>query len=124
MSRLADERAAIVGALAAAGVRTATTGRIATPCVLVEPGDPWSEPHRLAGTRGRVSRWRLTAIAGAADRNAAYDELATLVDLVDVALKGLGRSSELPSWARPVETEVAGTRAAFASIATIQHTSS
>jgi hypothetical protein len=124
MSRLGDERAAILAALVNAGIRTATTGKLAAPVVLVEPGDPWSEPHRLGSGagRGRVSRWRLTAIAGAADRNGAYDELADLVDRVDVAVRTL-QGAELPSWARPIEQEVAGTRVAFATIATIQYAS-
>ena len=76
-----------------------------------------------AAAPGRNSRWRLTAIAGAADRLAAYDELGELVDRVDAALRKLD-GAELPTWARPLETDVAGPRAAFAAIATIQYASS
>ena len=119
MSELSAARDRILAALEAGGVRTATSGKVAPPAVLVEPGDPWSTPRRLPG---RVSRWRLTAIAGAADRVAAYDELGDLVDLVDAALRKLD-GAELPTWARPLETDAA-TRAAFAAIATIQYASS
>jgi len=122
VSSLGDARGAILAALAAAGVRTATTGQLAAPCVLVEPGDPWTEPHRLASVRGRVSRWRLTAVAGAADRNAAYEELGDLVDRVDVALKTL-QGVDLPAWARPLEAEVAGSRQAFSTVTTVQYAS-
>jgi hypothetical protein len=125
VSRLGDERAAIVAALEAQGVRVATTAQLSAPCVLVEPGDPWTEPGRLGASsgRGRTSRWRLWAIAGAADRNAAYDEIATLIDQADHGIRSLA-GAELPTWARPLEQDVAGTRLAFASIATIQYASS
>lgn len=124
MSRLGDERRAILDALTGAGVRTATAGQLSAPCVLVEPGDPWSEPRRLGSSagRGRTSRWRLTAIASAADRNAAYDELAVLVDQVDHGLRTLN-GIELPSWARPIEQDVAGVRQALAAVATVQYAS-
>ena len=119
MSRLVDERAAIAGALEAGGIRVATTGAIAAPCVLLEPGDPWSEPRRAPG---RVGRWRLTAIAGVADTTAALGELGELVDLVDVALRRLD-GAQLPTWGRPVELELAGLRRAV-TVATIQYASS
>jgi hypothetical protein len=87
--------------------------------VLVEPGDPWATWERMPG---RTSRWRLTAIAGAADQMAAYDELAELVDLVDAALPD---GAQRPTWARPALQAVAReSRQAFATIATIQYASS
>jgi len=124
MTRLGDERAAILAALVNAGIRTATTGKLAPPCVLVEPGDPWSEPRRLGSSSGvgRLSRWRLTAIALAADKDGAYDELADLVDRVDVAVRTL-QGAELPSWARPMNQSPAEARASFATVATIQFAS-
>lgn len=120
MSELSAARDRILGALEAGGVRVASTGKLAPPVVLVEPGDPWSTPRRAPG---RTSRWRLTAIAGAADKLAAYDELGELVDLVDAALRKLD-GAELPTWARPVNQSAAGERAAFAAVATIQYASS
>ena len=122
MSRLVDERTAILAALEAGGIRAATGGKLAPPCVLVEPGDPWSVPERAA-PGGRVGRWRLTAIALAADRLAAYDELASAIEAIDAALKPL-LGTQRPTWARPLETDAAGTRAAFAAIATMQYASS
>lgn len=102
MSRLAEDRTVILEALNAGDVRTATGGQLAAPCVLVEPGDPWSEPRRLPG---RVSRWRLSAIAGAADTLAGYDELAELVDRVDAALRTID-GCQLPTWAGPTIVDV------------------
>jgi hypothetical protein len=123
VSRLADQRAALLRVLDGAGVRTATGLPLPAPCVLVEPGDPWSELVRGSAGRGRVSRWRLSAVAGAADRLAAYDELADLVDRVDVGLRTLA-GVELPAWARPAEQELATGARAFATVATIQYASS
>jgi hypothetical protein len=115
--RLTDERALILAALETGAVRTATAGRLAAPVVLVEPGDPWSEPARLPG---RVSRWRLTAIAGRADTEQAYAELAALVDAVDAALRGLPGCS-LPTWAMPRDVTLEGVPYA-ASLGTITYT--
>lgn len=113
MSRALDDRSRILTALEAAGVRAATTGRLAAPCVLVEPGDPWSEPRRLPG---RATRWRLTALAGKPDAAGALGELGELVDRVDTALRTVA-GCELPSWAKPLDNAIesyAGT------IATVQ----
>jgi hypothetical protein len=115
MSELSVARTSVIDALDAAGIRTATGGKLAAPCVLVEPGDPWTEPRRLPG---RVSRWRLTIVAGTVDTTAAVDELADLVDRVDVALRTIS-GAQLPSWARPVEVELAGVRRGV-TIGTIQ----
>ena len=122
MSRLGDERSTILAALEAGGIRTATGGKLAAPCILLEPGDPWTEPRRAAPTRGRVSRWRLSAIPAAVDTVAAIDELAGMIDEADAALRTIS-GLELPSWARPIEQEIAGIRRAV-SIATIQYASS
>lgn len=120
MSRLADERGAILAALEAGGIRTAIGGKLTAPCVLVEPGDPWSEPRRAPG---RVGRWRLTAIAGAVDTLAAVDELADLVDRVDAALRPLD-GAQLPTWARPTTTPIADGVTRPATVATITYASS
>jgi hypothetical protein len=119
VSRLADDRGAILAALEATGIRTATGGMLTAPCVLVEPGDPWSEPRRLPA---RVSRWRLTAIAGAVDTLAGQDELAELVDRVDVALRSIA-GVQLPTWARPAPIEIADGVKRAAVLGTIQYAS-
>jgi hypothetical protein len=98
-SRLASRRAELLEALRAGNVNVATSGRYAAPAVILEPADPWSEPARMPG---RSSRWRLTAVAGTADSDAAFLELAELVDRVDRALRtvdGVG----LPTWGRPTD---------------------
>jgi hypothetical protein len=105
VSSLLDSRAGILAALAAGGVRTATTGRLTAPCVLVEPGDPWTEWTRMPGRNGR---WRLTAIAGKADAEAALAALGELVDAIDAALKDL-YGVALPTWTRPLDLELGGT---------------
>jgi hypothetical protein len=113
---LLESRAAIIAALEARGIRTATAGKLAAPCVLVEPGDPWSEPQRVPG---RVGRWRLSAIAGRTDTEAALAALATLVDEVDAALRPLP-GVQLPTWGRPFDYDVSGIKYA-ATVATIQY---
>lgn len=107
MSTLLEHRAAILESLEAGGIRTATTGQLAAPCVHVEPGDPWAEPVRMPG---RLSRWRLTALAGRSDSAGALEALAELVDSVDAALlAGAGtRSSSLPTWNKPSDYAVDG----------------
>ncbi len=97
MSRLGDARAQILEALRAGGVRTGTTARYSAPAVILEPGDPWSTPARMPG---RDSRWQLTAIAGSADSDAAYAELAELVDRVDAALRTIDGCG-WPTWNKP-----------------------
>lgn len=122
MSRLGDERAAILTALEAGGIRTATGGKLSAPCVLVEPGDPWSDPRR-GGLGTRVGRWRLTAIAGAVDTSAGVEELAELVDRVDAALRPLD-GAQLPTWARPTTIELGDGVSRPAAVGTIQYASS
>jgi len=119
VSRLSDSRAAIVDALEAGGVAAATTGQLSAPCVLLEAGDPWSTPQRMPG---RVGRWRLTAIAGRTDSDASLEELAELVDAIDVALGPLA-GVELPTWARPVDYKLGGVTYA-ATVATVQYATS
>jgi len=105
VSALLDSRARITAALEAAEVATATSsGSFAAPCVIVEPGDPWSEPDRLPGRR---SRWRLTAVAGRVDSESALVLLGDLVDAVDAALR-LVPGLQLPTWTRPVDRTIAG----------------
>jgi hypothetical protein len=95
---LTDTRNRLATALAAAGLRTATGGRFAAPVVLLEPAEPWIDrdtvSHRV------LVRWQLSAIARAGDSGAAYDELAALIDSVDVALLTLAGVS-LPTWGAP-----------------------
>ena len=114
MSTLTNARALLLAAFEAQGVRTATTGQFSAPVVLVEPGDPWTEPHRLPG---RLSRWRLTAIGGRADTEGALDALGDLIDRTDRALKTVPGAS-LPTWARPVDYTLGGVPYA-ATVATI-----
>jgi len=111
-----DDRARILSALKTAGVRTATTGKMSAPVVLVEPGEPWSEPRRLPG---RVTRWRLTAYAGGADSEGAYATLGDLIDDVDTALRTLP-GCELPTWSKPADETVGGVPVA-GSVATVQY---
>lgn len=99
MSRLGEELRAILGALELAAIRAGVSGKLAAPCVLVEPGDPWSEPQLGSKIRGRASRWRLTVYAGAVDTAGGLEELAELVERVDAALRLDGVSSA--TWARP-----------------------
>jgi len=104
MSRALDDRARILEALELAGIRTATTGQLSAPAVLVEPGDPWSEPRRLPG---RATRWQLTALAGRADSAGAFELLGELVDTIDGALRTVP-GCELPVWAKPTDYTVTG----------------
>jgi hypothetical protein len=99
-----DDRDRIVGALELAGIRTATTGKLSAPAVHVEAGDPWTEPRRLPG---RVSRWRLTALAGRPDSEGSLAQLGELVDLVDTALRTVP-GCELPTWAKPTDYTIDG----------------
>lgn len=104
MSALGSARAAMVAALTAGGVRVPSGLRVSAPCVMVEPGDPWTEPSRLPG---RLSRWKLTAIAAAVDSDASIAELAELVDAVDTALYGL-QGVQLPTWSKPADIQLEG----------------
>jgi hypothetical protein len=113
-----DDRARILAALEAVGVRTATTGKLSAPVVHVEPGDPWSEPRRLPG---RVSRWQLTAYAGATDSEGNFATLGDLIDSVDTALRTLP-GCELPAWSKPADYTVGGVPMAGA-MATVQYSS-
>jgi len=98
MSRLAAAREQLADVLEGSGIRTATGGRFAAPVVLIEPGEPWID--RDSPSNRLQVRWKLTAIAGANDSGAAYDELAQLVDDLDAALLSL-RGASLPSWGAP-----------------------
>lgn len=120
MSRLLDARDAILTALEVAGLKAFTTGRLTAPCILVEPGDPWSGPSQLRGGGRRLTRWQLTAIAGKANSAGAYAALATLVDGVDTALLDL-RDCQLPVWAQPHDY-LLGSVPYAASVATIEYT--
>ena len=116
MSRLTDERARLAAALGAAGVRTTYGGRLSAPCVLVEPAEPWISREALA--RGAIeSRWRCTAIAARSDTQAAYDELAAMIDTIDGALLTL-RGVSLPTWGAPHDVTL-GNTAHPATIATV-----
>jgi hypothetical protein len=119
MSSIMDARAKILAALEGAGIRTATTGQLSAPVVHVEPGDPWTEPRRLPG---RVTRWRLTAIAGRSDSEGSYAQLGEYVELVDVALLAV-KGCSLPSWAKPTDYTIAGVAYA-GTVATVQLASS
>jgi hypothetical protein len=119
MSRALDDRSRIIAALTAGGIRTATGGKLSAPVVLVEPGDPWSEPRRLPG---RVTRWQLMALAGRADSEGSLEKLGELVDAVDLALRA-APGCELPTWGRPTDYTITGVPYA-GSIATIQVASS
>jgi hypothetical protein len=103
-SSLMADRQRILDALELAEVPTATDGQIAPPCVLVEPGSPWSAPDRLPGRR---SRWRLTLFAGRA--SGSLEQLAELVDQVDTALRPVAVSS--PIWGQPYDTRPADPQA-------------
>lgn len=121
MSSLVASRARILAALAAGDIAVATGGRFSAPCVIVEPGDPWASWERMPG---RVYRWRLTAVGGRADSEGSLEELAELVDRIDAALldPAASRSTQLPAWARPVDTMLDGVSYA-ATVATISDTS-
>lgn len=101
MTRLADARAAILDALADGGIRAGTSGRFSAPVVILEPAEPWAEPARLHRA-GRDSHWQLIAIAGSGDADAAFAELAQLVDDVDTALYALDGCG-LPTWGKPAD---------------------
>lgn len=118
MSALLDGRAALLAALEAAAIATATSsGSFAAPCVIVEPGDPWTVPVRLPG---RLSRWRLTAVAGRADTEGSLELLADLVDQVDAALRVVD-GLQLPSWSRPVDRPIGTDSARYGlTVATVQ----
>lgn len=115
MSRALDDRSRILEALETADIRTATTGKLSAPGVLVEPGDPWSEPRRLPG---RVSRWQLTALAGRTDSAGSLEELGAFIDAIDAALRTVA-GCELPTWSKPTDYTVTGVPYAGA-VATIQ----
>ena len=96
MSRLLDARARIHSALDAGEVRSGTTGQWSAPCILVEAGEPWADPKKSLGGR-RLTRWRLTAVAGRVDSEAAITALADLIDGCDAALLA-APGIELPTW--------------------------
>ena len=114
MSRTLVDRDRLIAGLEGAGIRTATGGQLSAPCVLIEPGDPWSEPRRMPG---RVSRWQLAAIAGRADTTGAYAELAELIDTIDAGIRTVP-GCELPTWAAPADVTLGIPYAA--AIATIE----
>lgn len=114
-SRSLDTRARLLAALQAGGLRTATTGKFSAPVVLVEVGDPWSEPATLQGLR--VTRWRLSAVVGRTDSEGAIAGLGELVDAIDAALVPAG--IQLPTWGQPFSAQLDG--AAYATtVATVQ----
>jgi hypothetical protein len=115
VSRLIEARGRLISALETNGVRTAKGGQLAAPCVLIEPGDPWTEPHRMPG---RNTRWRLTAIGGKADADASYVALGDLIDGCDIALRTLD-GVQLPTWTRPLDYALGGVAYA-ATVSTIQ----
>jgi hypothetical protein len=117
VSRLLSSRAAILAALEAGGVNTATTGKFSAPCVLVEAGDPWAAVDLSLGRR-RTGRWRLTAVAGRSDSEGVIEKLADLVDEVDRAILALP-GVQLPTWERPFNATEGGVTYA-ATAATIQ----
>jgi hypothetical protein len=87
--------------------------------VIVEPGDPWTEPVRMPG---RVSRWRLTTCAGRADSEGSLEALAELVDGTIAALRTVD-GCQSPTFARPFDL-VIGPVTYAASVSTIQLASS
>lgn len=119
MSELLESRTRILEALAGVGIRTATTGKLAAPCVIVEPGDPWSQPARMPG---RTARWRLTAVGGRSDSEGTLALLGDLVDGTNAALRTL-RDCEAPTWARPFDLVLDGVTYG-SSVATVQISSS
>jgi len=104
MSRLGASREQLAGALEGSGIRTAIGGRFAAPAVLIEPAEPWID-RDSPSSRLQV-RWKVTAIASGSDTGAAYDQLAELVDAIDVALLSL-RGVSLPSWGAPRDITLA-----------------
>lgn len=110
-------RRAIQVALEDGGVRVAFTGKFSAPCVLIEAGDPWAAVD-LSLHGKRVARWKLTAVAGRADSEAALELLADLVDTADAALLAL-RGVQLPTWAKPFDAQLGAVQYA-ATVATIQ----
>jgi hypothetical protein len=115
MSSTLDARDRITAGLEAGGIRASTTGQFAAPCVLVEPGDPWSSAQYLPR---RVSRWRLTIVAGRADSEGALELLGELIDSVDIALLRVD-GCELPQWGKPFDAALDGIPYA-ASVGTVQ----
>lgn len=98
MSRLSDARDVLADALTGSGIRIAYGGRFAAPCLLLEPADPWID--RATVSPRVITRWKVTAIANAADTEAAYDGLGDLIDATDKALLSL-RGVSLPPWGAP-----------------------
>lgn len=95
-----DTRARILAALEAGGVSASATGQFHAPCVIVEPGDPWTAQSRM---RGRLlARWQLTALAGKTDSEAAFAALGALADAVDAALLAID-GVQLPAWSMPTD---------------------
>jgi hypothetical protein len=119
VSQLLESRARILSALETNGIRTATTGKLAAPCVIVEPGDPWSQPVRMPG---RIARWRLTAVGGRSDSEGTLALIGELIDGTDAALRKLD-GCEPPTWARPFDLVLDGVPYG-ASVTTIQIASS
>jgi len=120
VSRLGDDLATLLGALETAGIRAGVGGQLTAPCVLVQAGDPWSEPRRLPG---RVGRWRLSAVAGAVDTRGGLEELGELVDAIDGALRTV-EGCELPTWGRPTVIALDDGVRRPAAIGTVQYASS
>jgi hypothetical protein len=115
VSSILDSRTKLLEALETAKIRTATTGKLAAPAVLVEPGDPWSEPARLPG---RLFRWQLTALGGSPDSEGSFAALGELLEAVDAALRAIPGAGG-PTWARPADIKLGGVTYA-ASVGTVQ----
>jgi len=113
-----ESREAIAEALEAGDIAVAIGGQLTAPCVLLEPGDPWASTEYLSGRGRRLGRWQLTAIAGRADTDAAYGELASLIDRVDTALLAVP-GLQLPEWAKPSD-RMLGNVPYAATVATVQ----
>jgi hypothetical protein len=117
MNRLLASRQTILDALEAARIAHSVTAQWSAPCVLVEPGEPWASVDLSLGSK-RTGRWRLTLVAGRADTAGILDSLAGLVDTVDAALLTIP-GVQLPTWQRPFDIILSGSRYAGTS-ATIQ----
>jgi hypothetical protein len=105
--RLRESAVELAGILDAAGIpAVAPTGRLAAPCAVVRPADPWLTSSTVI--RGaRLASWRVDLLAGAIDAIGQHDALAALVERLVLAFAA-HRAWSLSDVSGPVAYDAAG----------------
>lgn len=105
---LKDCRQQLLDAIAATGTNAFSgMGAFTAPCARIFPAEPWVDVSGLANGR-RTQRWEIWAVAGKADSLANFEEVESLVKVINDAVSGLPHWS-YPAWRRPAVTLMGGT---------------